>query len=77
MQKRHEICVVGECGKASHGKQYCDKHANVAQRRKLTSTQSAVIRSDCHRAACMPGKAHEYGEQYCTRCLEPCCWKAA
>lgn len=77
MQKRRETCLVGGCGKASHGKQYCEKHLNVAQRRKLTTERSALIRSDCHNVKCVAGVAHEYGEQYCSQCKEPCRWKAA
>ena len=75
MQKRHDVCLVGGCGKASHGKQYCVRHMNVGQRRTLTTELSAVIRSDCCSAKCVRGKPHENGEQYCTKCEEPCCWK--
>ncbi|MEK7591038.1 MAG: hypothetical protein AAB489_02415 [Patescibacteria group bacterium] len=47
----------------------------LAGRRKLSETLSILIRSHCHNAKCVSGEAHESGEQYCTECREPCCWK--
>jgi len=63
------------CGKASHGKQYCAHHMNIAVRRQLPGELRAAIRSDCCNAKCVSGKPHENGEQYCTKCKQPCCWK--
>ena len=77
MQKQHEFCLVNGCGKVSQGKQYCAKHMNVGERRKLTTSKSAQIRSDCCSAKCEAGVVHDNGEQYCTKCKHPCCWKAA
>ena len=77
MQKHHDTCLVSGCGKPSQGKQYCAKHATAAQRRKLTNELSVLIRSDCHGAKCVTGDVHDNGEQYCSQCKQPCCWKAA
>jgi hypothetical protein len=45
------------------------------QRRKLTPELSALIRSDCCKATCVVGEVHGNGEQYCTKCKQPCIWR--
>ncbi len=75
MQKHYETCLVAGCGKATQGKQYCSKHASPNQRRSLSTDLRALIRSECCDAKCTIGEVHEYGEQYCTKCKQPCCWK--
>lgn len=77
MQRKHDTCTVKGCGKASNGKQYCEKHGTAGQRRTLTRELSALIRSDCCTARCVIGAAHDNGEQYCSACKEACCWKTA
>ncbi|PIR53545.1 hypothetical protein COU76_00685 [Candidatus Peregrinibacteria bacterium CG10_big_fil_rev_8_21_14_0_10_49_10] len=77
IQKKHEFCTVKGCGKATKGKQYCDKHLSLDERRKLSNQLQSHIRSDCCSAQCVSGKAHENGEQYCKSCKEACCWKKA
>ena len=76
IQKKHESCPVKGCGKPSKGKPYCPEHMTVEKRRKLNSDLSAIIRSHCHDAKCFSGAPHDTGEQYCSKCKEPCCWKA-
>lgn len=76
IQKKYDICLVKGCGTDSQGKQYCEKHMSVVQRRKLTHEMSSLIRSSCCDAKCMIGKVHDNGEQYCKKCKQPCCWKA-
>ncbi len=68
-------CPIGQCGVATGGKPYCPKHMDVKERRKLSSSLRSLIRSDCCEAACTQGDLHEFGEQYCTKCKKPCCWK--
>jgi len=75
MQKKHDTCTMKNCGQASDGKQYCPQHASLGSRRKLSGDMMAHIRSACCTVKCVSGKAHENGEQYCTKCKEPCCWK--
>ncbi|MDD3896554.1 MAG: hypothetical protein PHU04_01755 [Candidatus Peribacteraceae bacterium] len=75
--KKHEFCTVKGCGKATNGRQYCEKHLSVESRRKLSQAQQTSIRSACCNARCTSGKAHESGEQYCSKCKQPCYWKPA
>lgn len=70
-------CPIGQCGKATGGKPYCPKHMDVKERRSLSASLRGLIRSDCCEAPCLAGKVHDNGEQYCTKCKEPCCWKTA
>jgi hypothetical protein len=73
--KRRDICLVKGCGKSSNGRSYCNAHMDVSARRALTKDLSALIRSDCCDAACFKGEVHDNGEQYCSKCKQPCCWK--
>jgi len=73
--KKYEFCTVKDCGKETNGRQYCEKHQSVDARRKVSQKQRAFIRSDCCDAKCISGKVHENGEQYCTKCKLPCCWR--
>jgi hypothetical protein len=77
MPRNHINCPVDGCGKATHGRPYCDKHIDVSQRRALSAARGARIRSACCAAACKPGKAHDNGEQYCTKCGEACTWRSS
>lgn len=63
------------CGKATHGKPYCLKHATIALRRVVPDAARANMRSGCCDAKCVSGVAHDDGEQYCTKCKQPCHWK--
>jgi len=65
-----------DCNNATSNRQYCDKHASAADRRKMSGNKQAKILSGCCNAKCKTGKVHEMGEQYCTKCKEPCCWKS-
>jgi len=53
IHKKYEICTVKDCGKATNGRQYCDKHISVDARRKLSDKQQIVIRSLCCGAKCV------------------------
>jgi len=75
--KKREFCAVKGCIKATNGRQYCEKHLSVDERRKLSQEQQTCIRSDCCSALCITGEVHENGEQYCTKCKQACCWKPA
>ncbi len=48
-----------------------------AQRRVLPAEVLLNIRSLCCEAKCKAGPVHDYGEQYCSKCKEPCPWKLA
>lgn len=74
IQKTYDMCLVKGCGKATDGKPYCSAHFTPTQRRKLTQEVTATIRSSCCNAKCVSGEPHEHGEQYCTKCKEPCIW---
>ncbi|MBU0458642.1 hypothetical protein KJ652_04170 [Patescibacteria group bacterium] len=63
------------CEKATNGRQYCEKHLSLDERRKISKKQQTNIRSGCCGAKCMTGEVHENGEQYCTKCNKACCWK--
>jgi len=65
------------CNKATKGKEYCEKHLSIDERRKMTDKQQAGIQSGCCKAKCTIGEVHENGEQYCTKCKKPCCWLKA
>ncbi len=73
--KKHELCPVKGCGKITNGKPYCPKHVTLGQRRKLSSDLALLIRSHCCNARCVSGEEHDIGEQYCTKCKQPCVWK--
>lgn len=77
MHKNHENCPIKGCGKKTNGKPYCPQHATVTQRRVMPGNMQLQIRSSCCDAKCIKGAAHDSGEQYCTKCKEPCHWKAA
>jgi hypothetical protein len=77
IHKKHVICRVIDCGKATDGKQYCVKLMNIDERRKLPTDMRATIRSSCCGAKCTVGEAHEYGEQYCSKCKQACAWTKA
>ncbi|MBI5794559.1 hypothetical protein HZA87_05800 [Candidatus Uhrbacteria bacterium] len=70
------MCHFKGCEKPSFRKQYCPAHLSPVARRKLTTDMGARIRSGCCSAKCTTGEPHEFGEQYCTKCDLPCCWKA-
>lgn len=76
-QKNRTHCPIKECGKPTKGKPYCPQHMAIGERRKLPGQMRANIRSGCCEAKCISGAAHDSGEQYCTKCKEPCNWKAA
>ena len=73
--KQREVCHYAGCDKPSNGKSYCAKHMNLSQRRKLPAEVTAIIRSGCCDAKCVAGEQHDMGEQYCTKCKQPCAWK--
>ena len=77
IHKKHVICRVIDCGKATDGKQYCVKNMNIDERRKLPTDMRSTIRSACCGAKCTIGEPHEYGEQYCSKCKEACAWTKA
>ncbi len=77
IQKTRENCPAKGCGKPSHGKPYCLRHVTAAQRRVLPQEVLRNIRSLCCEASCTSGPVHDYGEQYCSKCKEPCPWKLA
>lgn len=56
-----------------HGRHHA-VHTTLAERRKLPDALRATIRSICCGAKCVSGLPHESGEQYCTKCKQPCCW---
>ncbi len=75
-------CLVEGCSSPTNGKPYCAKHAvEVRQGKRPKSVKplpsGAMMRSLCCDAPCKAGDRHEYGEQYCKACGEPCAWKTA
>ncbi|MFH0770801.1 MAG: hypothetical protein V1926_05525 [Candidatus Peregrinibacteria bacterium] len=71
----HTTCKAQGCRSPSHGKLHCRRHA-LKEITVITPDQRAHMRSLCCSALCEAGKHHEYGNQYCGKCKEPCCWKA-
>ena len=76
---KYKACIVDGCGKQSHGKAYCDKHLIEFKRGKkpvavISDERKALMRSSCCGTVCTAGARHEYGEQYCKKCGQPCMW---
>ena len=73
---KHTRCIVEGCGKETKGKAFCTMHLKDKSR-KLTvpAAQQKTLRSLCCDAVCTKGERHEYGEQYCGKCKEPCLWQ--
>ena len=76
MYKPRVVCPIKDCGQPSNGKPYCKLHMALGERRKVSKELSMIIRSACCSAKCETGAAHEDGMQYCTKCKQPCIWKA-
>jgi hypothetical protein len=75
--KKQVICSVKDCTNEGKGRQYCEKHSTAEARRKMTKNRQTNIISGCCDAKCVVGEVHDTGEQYCTKCKQPCVWKAA
>ncbi|MDD5025863.1 MAG: hypothetical protein PHH13_00640 [Candidatus Peribacteraceae bacterium] len=77
---KHSSCTVEGCGKPSLGKAYCNMHMKEVRKGKKPHAVAPLVlgplvHSNCCNAQCFNGKRHEYGEQYCKKCGEACCWK--
>ena len=73
---KHKTCTVAGCNRLSHGKAFCGTHLKKGKQVMTVPVGlQGFLRSDCCAVQCTLGKRHDYGEQYCEKCGNPCCWK--
>ncbi len=71
-------CLIKDCKGRTDGGNYCKKHIKGKKPPTVITAEARLfMRSQCCKAACEHGKRHEYGEQYCAKCKEPCEWRVS